>query len=269
MRGGSPRLYLMNADGTNEAPLAIGGPAFAATQHDGKRIAFSGDTEDGDTEIYTVEVATGAVLRLTYRATGGPIQPAYSPDGTRVAFSDFRNISTVLADGSGAESNVTTGQNHDHYAPAYSPDGARLSYYKFEYILDAGGERIGELRGVFVSDVNGGNVVDTQTPSSVSSAWRPVVNDPDPEQPTPAERVNSLISLVRGFNLPFGTTNSLIVKLRAALDAIEAGDNATACARLADFINHAEAQSGKKLSAAQAAQITTEAASIRAALGCQ
>ncbi len=276
MRGGSPRVYLMNADGTNEAPLAIGGFAFTATQQpswspDGKKIAFSGDTEDGDTEIYTVEIATGAVVRLTYRAANSPVQPAYSPDGTRVAFSDSRNISTVSADGSNVESNVTTGQDHDHYAPAYSPDGTRLSYYKFEFILDANGERVGERKGVFVSDANGGNLVDTDTPSSVGSAWRPVANDPDPEpeQPTPAERINNLIGVVRGFNLPFGTTNSLTVKLRAALDAVNAGDNATGCARLADFINHANAQSGKKLSAAQAAQLTTEAASIRAAIGCQ
>jgi hypothetical protein len=199
------------------------------------------------------------------------VQPAYSPDGARVAFSDFRNILTVPADGSGAETSVTTGDDHDHYSPAYSPDGTRLAYYKFEFILDENGERVGQLRGVFVSAATGGGAVDTNDPNGNNPAWRPAVknDEPAPGEPTPAERIGNLVNLVRSYNLPFGTANSLTVKLRAALEAVNAGDNATACARLADFINHTNAQSGKKLSAAQATALTTEAAAIRAALGCQ
>jgi Tol biopolymer transport system component len=273
-RDGAPRLYVMNADGANEAPLAVNDATLVAAQQPayspgGARIAFSGDTEEGS-QIYSVEVATGVVTRLSYHVGLAAVQPAYSPDGTKVAFSDFRNILTVPADGSGAEQSVTTGDDHDHYAPAYSADGLRLAYYKFEYILDENGERIGQLRGVFVSAAGGGSAVDTNDPNGNNPAWRPAPkNDPAPEEPTAAERVGNLINLVRGYNLPFGTSNSLTVKLRAALDALNAGDNQAACARLADFINHANAQSGKKLSAAQAEALTTEAASIRAALGCQ
>lgn len=74
---------------------------------------------------------------------------------------------------------------------------------------------------------------------------------------------------MESFGLPFGTTNSLTVKLRHALDAYNAGDTATACADLGAFINQASALSGKKLTAGQATEIRTEAAAIRTALGCQ
>ena len=78
-----------------------------------------------------------------------------------------------------------------------------------------------------------------------------------------------VIKKVESFGLPFGTTNSLTVKLRHALNAYNAGNTATACDNLAAFINHARAQSGKKLTTEQATEIITEAAAIRAALGCQ
>ncbi|HEY1403547.1 MAG TPA: hypothetical protein VGB05_05430 [Pyrinomonadaceae bacterium] len=85
---------------------------------------------------------------------------------------------------------------------------------------------------------------------------------------TPAGRIADLNALVRSFNLQHGTENSLTVKLRDALNAFNAGDTAVACAKLADFTNHTRAQSGKKLTTAQATQLIDEANSIRAALGC-
>jgi probable HAF family extracellular repeat protein len=85
---------------------------------------------------------------------------------------------------------------------------------------------------------------------------------------TPARRIANLLATVEGLGLPDGIETSFVTKLEHALAALEAGDTATACSDLQDFINHAEAQSGKKLTVSQAGQIIAEAAAIRAALGC-
>jgi hypothetical protein len=78
------------------------------------------------------------------------------------------------------------------------------------------------------------------------------------------EEIGDLIGLVRGFNLPPGTANSLITKLQSALAALNAGDNATACVYLTSFINECAAQSGKKLTPAQATQLINAANAIKA-----
>ncbi|HTG93402.1 MAG TPA: hypothetical protein VL866_12505 [Pyrinomonadaceae bacterium] len=82
-------------------------------------------------------------------------------------------------------------------------------------------------------------------------------------------QIDDLISQVRSFNLQPGIANSLIRKLQNALDAIDAGDTATACSSLNAFINECQAQSGKKLTAQQAAQLITAASQIKTGLGCQ
>ena len=87
--------------------------------------------------------------------------------------------------------------------------------------------------------------------------------------PSAVNEVNDLITLVRSFNLPQGTENSLITKLQCALAAIGVSDTATACVCLTSLINEAQAQSGKKLTADQASQLIHSATLIKADLGCQ
>jgi hypothetical protein len=85
------------------------------------------------------------------------------------------------------------------------------------------------------------------------------------------EQLTTLISVVRGLNLQQGITNSLDAKLAnadAALTAAQAGDLATACGLLNAFITEVQAQSGKKITAAQASQLLAAATQIKAVLGC-
>ena len=82
-------------------------------------------------------------------------------------------------------------------------------------------------------------------------------------------QINDLIALVKSFNLPAGTANSLITKLQDAQAAIDASDTATACDSLTAFINACQGQSGKKLTADQANQLINSATQIKTTLGCQ
>ena len=90
-----------------------------------------------------------------------------------------------------------------------------------------------------------------------------------PSAPAAVQAITELRALVASFGLARGTATSLDVKLAAALSAAQAGDIAGACAGLADFLNEVRAQMGKKkLTAAQAQQLTDTANAIRTQLGC-
>jgi hypothetical protein len=57
-------------------------------------------------------------------------------------------------------------------------------------------------------------------------------------------------------------------KATAIQAAVNAGDTATACADITNFLGLVKAQTGKKLNATQAATLTTDANNLAAALGC-
>jgi hypothetical protein len=86
--------------------------------------------------------------------------------------------------------------------------------------------------------------------------------------PPPEDLIADLRTVIAELGLPKGTATSLDAKLRAALSALDAGQTARACTSLQDLINYANAQSGKKLTASDAASIIAAAISIRTELGC-
>jgi hypothetical protein len=74
--------------------------------------------------------------------------------------------------------------------------------------------------------------------------------------------------MVNGMGLSSGLQNSLDVKLNAALKAVNAGQTATACSDLSDFIGEAQSQSGKGMTVSQANQLIAAATNIKKVLGC-
>jgi len=83
-----------------------------------------------------------------------------------------------------------------------------------------------------------------------------------------AEQINDLMALVGSLGLHAGTANSLISKLRGAASALERGNPEAGCGNLGAFVNEVNAQTGKKLTTAQADLLIAEAARIRAVPGC-
>jgi hypothetical protein len=81
-------------------------------------------------------------------------------------------------------------------------------------------------------------------------------------------QIADLKELVAGLRLPKGLTTALNSKLDEALAALDADDTAAACGSLQAFLNQVAAQNGKKLTEAQAQQLTDAANEIRAMLDC-
>ena len=84
----------------------------------------------------------------------------------------------------------------------------------------------------------------------------------------PPPTITTFASDVRAFGLPHGTERSLLAKLKAAQANVDAGQLQAACDSMGAFINHVDAQAGKKLTDDQANELVATATVIRQLLGC-
>ncbi|HXN51090.1 MAG TPA: Tol-Pal system beta propeller repeat protein TolB [Candidatus Acidoferrum sp.] len=123
-RGGIPKLYMMNADGTNTTELDLPDKGYLidpAWSPNGQMVAFSWRRPDGNFDIYIMEPATRQIIQIT-RDSGKNERPSWAPDGRHIVFESTRNgerqIWTMLADGSQAHQLTMSGHNE---SPNWSP----------------------------------------------------------------------------------------------------------------------------------------------------
>ena len=120
-------IYVMERDGTNQ--VALTGRLVTASapswSPDGGLVLYAREV-NGLGEIFSVDPETGAGKRLSRNGTYDG-SPAFSPDGSSIAFYAHRRDSSVIVlmrpDGRG-EIEVTAGP--DDYYPSWSPDGRVL-----------------------------------------------------------------------------------------------------------------------------------------------
>ncbi|GAA2621148.1 hypothetical protein Adu01nite_53880 [Paractinoplanes durhamensis] len=130
--GGNFDLWVMNANGSGKKRLTKGAALDfeAAWSPDGKRIAFTRGSAEGDVgDIFVLTLASGKVKRITRNADYDH-QVAWSPDGKRLVFERDTlaqsSIWTVGADGRNAK-RLTSGNFFDT-GPAWSPDGKSITF---------------------------------------------------------------------------------------------------------------------------------------------
>jgi TolB protein len=131
-------IFTISPDGTNEKQVTTEptdtGPALSP---DGKKIAFTG-VRDGSNGIFVANIDGTELKRLTQNPLSGSY-PAWSPDGTRIAFgSSVTNaqgrpsvqLFIMNADGSGVQ-RVTTGAGGSAagaLSASWSPDGSSIAF---------------------------------------------------------------------------------------------------------------------------------------------
>jgi TolB protein len=131
---GTPELFVVNADGTDQRRLAESGH-FLGWSPDGTRLLAAG-TVDGETVIKVVN-ADGSGQTVIPMELPGHLAPypmaAWSPDGRRVAFVAWDEAGSVdsiyVVDGDGANLRlVTTGRCPARQGLSWSPDGKLLAH---------------------------------------------------------------------------------------------------------------------------------------------
>jgi Tol biopolymer transport system component/TolB-like protein len=124
----------------------------------GGRIAFYSD-RDGGWEIYVMDGDGRNQTRLT-TSIGHALKPAWSPDGSRIAFNGD-GIYVMDADGSNQTRLTTSGGDE---CPTWSPDGRRIVFASYGLFS----------ADIFVMDADGSNRTQlTTTDNDILPAWSP------------------------------------------------------------------------------------------------
>ena len=179
---GTPNVFVINSDGTHPVAIISAGPAPSVSfssdptwSPDGSKLAFVGDLNGvRRREIFVVNADGSGLAQLTTNVqlgsdSFGPIysldlNPSWSPDGSRIAFSSDRNgqsnaeIYVMNVDGTN-QLRLTNNSTYDQY-PAWSPDSQKIAFYS------------GFGNGINMMDRNGNNTVNI-THDGFNPAWSP------------------------------------------------------------------------------------------------
>lgn len=167
-------VYSINTDGSDSRLLTPEpGRAYdAAWSPDGSRIAFIWETPFRDIWLMDPDGSNKVKLTDLASAVAPPLipiayEPAWSPDGTRIAFAGPGEFSgpriwVVNSDGSNLTM-LTAAPFSQAWHPSWSPDGARITFWGRQ-----GGEQSPlNTYEIYVMNADGSNVVNiTNSPGS-------------------------------------------------------------------------------------------------------
>lgn len=142
VRTGTPQIYLINTDGTGLIQLTdvVGGACQPTWSPDGKQFAFISPCRERsdffqtfytDSSLYVMNMDGLTIKQLT-TIPGSDFDPAWSPDGKRIAFTSLRdgNKQIYFVD---VESLVVSRMtkpdvNIENSQPTWSPQGDKIAY---------------------------------------------------------------------------------------------------------------------------------------------
>lgn len=172
-RLGKPQIYLINTDGTGLVQLTDieGGACQPTWAPDGSQFAFISpcsqrsdffETFYTDSSLYVMNM-DGLVIKQITHVPGSDFDPAWSPDGKRIAFTSLRDGNKqiyILDVDSLVVSRITKPDvNIENSQPAWSPQGDQIAYLV---------KRVGTYQVWMMNDVGLGN---TQLVRSGQTLW--------------------------------------------------------------------------------------------------
>ena len=123
-RAGSLRPALVHAE-FSQLTSQSGVEWFPSLSPDGKWLVYSGAGTRGR-QIYLQSVGGQNPIDLSKDATGDDDQPAFSPDGERIAFRSSRQGGGIFVMGRTGE--AARRVTHMGFKPSWSPDGTQLAF---------------------------------------------------------------------------------------------------------------------------------------------
>ena len=165
-------LFIVNRNGLNMRWLTRvdGMEDYPQWSPDGSKILFRGAPVPGQTDLYTINVDGSGMVNLTAGLTqlSGKLDPAWSPNGNRIAFVGVQGGSykvwTIGANGTDARQ-VTTDAGFD-MQPTFSPDGQRIAFVRYNAAAPENGDDI------MIVSANGGTATRLALPGDQRTpAW--------------------------------------------------------------------------------------------------
>ena len=138
-REGKADIYVYNmlTQRTSKLTSGFGNNSGANWHPDGRRIAFSG-SHSGLTSIFTVNSMDGGERKSFISGSGLEVEPAYSPDGAKVAFVSgrFGNPHLFIRDlRSNSDTRITYAGWYNS-SPSWRRDGRKLSFAGYDRDID-------------------------------------------------------------------------------------------------------------------------------------
>lgn len=174
----TPVSVTVTDDGVSTRPSRVS----AAGQIEGWSLSPRGEravfAARGD--IFTAPIEKGFTRNLTHSSDAHDRAPAWSPDGSRIAFisdmSGEEEIYTVAQDGQSEPVRLTSGGQVQRFSPRWSPDGSRIAFRDKDgrlYVLRVADRNLREI----AKDSRGSLTDYEWSPSGNNIAWS--MTDPD------------------------------------------------------------------------------------------
>ncbi len=131
---GTSQIYFAPLDDPDSAlqvtRLETASAINPAVSPDGSQLVYASN-EDGDYELYIVELATGITRQLTNN-DGNDVEPHWSPDGTQIAYSSDvgspENYALYIVNVENTQTTVLVDTANNTREPRWSPDGSQIVF---------------------------------------------------------------------------------------------------------------------------------------------